>query len=347
MKTVYNAINDRLNDVDFAQIIKGFERCSFAIFGDEKAVIDGEMIDKPTQFVANSYAQYNDALVATFYHDFLPNEIDLASALIVHEMFHAFQFGKMDYRALLANNSEKNGVFYDYSAEAMTLKYNEVACLIEAYLNESEAAYQRFLSFRQLRQNRYPKEVQYENATEFIEGFATYVELKVLEQLDEKLFVKKVTEMIESLGNIEFYFSIRELSYAVGALMLLTMDKLKMNYDRVLQGESFIVDAYPFQYIEPEVKNRSDIDSLVSQKSMENQAAVAQFFSESHCKITFDEVVGYNPMCIRRSGDKLLVKYLVFIKEGGVERPLNGDFCLVCDDNHDVVELYKSGDLNG
>jgi len=338
---VYKSINDRLDDIKFSQIVNGFNRCSFAIFNDEKAVIDGKTIDKPCQFVANSVADYNGSLVATFYHEFLPNDLDKATALIVHEMFHAFQFGKMDYKMLLMNNNEKNGFFYDYSIDAITLKYNEVKCLIDAYLNGSKEDYRRFLSVRKLRQDKYPKALLYENATEFIEGSATYVELKALEQLDENLFIKKITNTIESLGNIESYFSIRELCYEVGALMLLTLDKLKIDLSKVIQGESFISDAYIYDYIEPEIESRVEIKDLVKKKAMENKASVDQFFSKNYCKIDYDEVIGYNPMGVIRCENKLLVKFLVVIKVDGEERTLNGDFCLIFDDNKKCIELYK------
>ncbi len=344
MREIYELINERLDDINFAQIVNGFTRCSFSIFDDEKAIINGETIDKPSQFVANSAAEYKGDLVATFYSAFLPKELNKATALIVHEMFHAFQFGKMDYNDLLMNNSEKMGVFYEYTIDNITLKYNEVRCLIDAYLNGSEEDYKRFLSFRSYRQIRYPKEIMYENATEFIEGFATYVEWKALEQLDENVFVKVVEETINLLENIESYFSIRELSYRVGALMVLTLDQLKIGFENVIQGNSFISDSYIFDYEEPEIKSVADINSFVKKKSMDNKRSVLQFFSMDYCKIDFDEVIGYNPMGTIRSGNTLLVKFLVIIKVGGVERHLNGNFCLICDDNKEFIELYKSID---
>lgn len=61
-----------------------------------------------------------------------------------------------------------------------------------------------------------------------------------------------------------------------------------------------------------------------------------------YCKIDFDEVIGYNPMGIIRSDNKLLVKFLIIIKVDKQERILNGDFCLICDDNREFIELYKS-----
>lgn len=86
MKNVYESIDGRLDDIDFTQIVDGFNRCSFALFDSEKAIIEGKIIDKPSQFVANSVAKYNNSLVATFYHKFLPKELDKATSLIVHEM---------------------------------------------------------------------------------------------------------------------------------------------------------------------------------------------------------------------------------------------------------------------
>ncbi len=345
MKNVYKSINDRLDDINFTRIVDGFNRCSFAIFNDDKAILDGEIMDKPSQFVANSVAKYNDSLVATFYHEFLPKELEKATSLIVHEMYHAFQFSKMDYRMLLMNHSEKEGVFYEYTVEAITLKYNEVMCLINAYLSGSEEDYGLFLSVRNLRQLKYPKELMYEKATEFIEGFATYVELMALEQLDENLFIKEVTEAIDSLRNIEFYFSIRELSYKVGAMMLLTLDKLKIDFDNVIQGNSFISDSYKYGYIEPKIERIVEIEEFVKNKSMESKTSIDLFFNKAYYKIEFDEVIVYNPMGLIRYEDKLLVKFLVIMKVDGKERTLNGNFCLVFDDNNECIELYKLKDV--
>ncbi|MBI9013113.1 MAG: hypothetical protein JEZ08_12845 [Clostridiales bacterium] len=345
MNNVYKSINSRLDDINFTRIVDGFDRCSFAIFDDEKAILDGEIMDKPSQFVANSVANYNDSLVATFYHEFLPKKLDKATSLIVHEMYHAFQYSKMDYKMLLINHSEKEGVFYEYTVEAITLKYNEIMCLINAYSSGNEEDYRLFLSVRNLRQLKYPKELMYEKATEFIEGFATYVELKALEQLDENLYIKEVTETIDSLRNIEFYFSIRELSYKVGALMLLTLDKLKIEFDNVIQGKSFISDFYSYDYIEPKIERIVEIEEFVTNKLMERKASIDLFFSKVYCKIEFDEVIVYNPMGLIRYENKLLVKFLVIIKVDGEERTLNGYFCLVFDDNNECIELYKLKDV--
>lgn len=345
MKNVYKSINDRLHDINFTQIVDGFNPCSFAIFDDETAVVDGEIIDKPSQFVANSVASYNDSSVATFYHKFLPKELDQATSLIVHEMYHAFQFSNSNYKMLLMNQSEKDGVFYAYNVDAITLKYNEVMCLINAYLNGSVEDYKLFLSVRNLRQLKYPKELMYEKVTEFIEGFATYVQFMALDQLNETLFIKEVTESIDSLRDIDSYFSIRELSYKVGGLMLLTLDKLKINYDNVIQGKSFISDSFKYDYIEPKIEKKEEIKEFVRKKSLENKTSIDLFFSKAYCKIEFDEVIVYNPMGLIRYEDKLLVKFLVIIKVDGEECTLNGEFCLVFDDNYECIELYKLKDV--
>ncbi len=337
----YKSINDRLNNINFNQIINGFKRCTFAIFDNQKAVIDGKVIAKPSQFVANSVADYNDNLVATFHHDFLPKDLNKATALIVHEMYHAFQFGKMKYQAPFINNNEQDGIFYDYSVDTLTLKYNEVICLIGAYLNKSKEDYHKFLSIRKLRKDKYPQAVQYENATEFIEGSATYVELKALEQLDNKRFNKEIAKTMESLKNIEFYFSIRELSYKVGALMLLTLDELNIDYSDVIKGKMFISEACACNYVKPKIENKPEIKQMIKEKNAINKVAVEQFFSKDHYKINYDEIVGYNPMGITRYKNKLLVKYLVIIKVNGKQQTLNGDFCLIFDDNKECVKLYQ------
>lgn len=341
LKEIYKSIKGRLIDINFSQIVDGFSPCSFALFDDEKAILDGKMIDKPSEFLANSVATYKDTLVATYYYEFLPKELDRATSLIVHEMYHAFQYGKMDYKMLLMNHSEKEGVFYDYTVDGITLKYNEVMYLIKAYLKTSEKDYRRFLWVRHLRQLKYPKEVKYEEVTEFIEGFATYVEIMALKQLDETLYIKEVTRTIDSLRNFKGYFSIRELSYKIGALMLLSLDQLKIDFKNVIQGKAFISDACAWDDLEAKIESIDEIQASVTSRNMENKTSVDLFFSKAYFKIEFDEIIGYNPMGLIRYEDKLLVKYLVFIKKDGNEHTLNGDFCLVFDDNKSWVELYK------
>ncbi len=345
MKNVYKSIDSRLDDIDFTQIVDGFNRCSFALFDSEKAIVEGKIIDKPSQFVANSVAKYNNSLVATFYHKFLPKELDKATSLIVHEMYHAFQFGKSDYKKLLINHSEKDGVFYNYSVDAITLKYNEVIYLINAYCSGCEDDYLLFQAVRNLREQKYPKELMYEKATELIEGFATYAELMTLKQLDEKIFIEEIKEMIDSLKNIDFYFSIRELSYKVGALMLFTIDKEKNNFDDFIQGKSFISDSYKCDDKEPIIERIDGIEELVTNKLKESKTSIDLFFSKSYYRIEFDEIIVYNPMGLIRYEDKLLVKFLVIIKIGGEEHTLNGEFCLIFDDNNECVELYQLKDM--
>lgn len=340
MIDVYRRINDRLDTINFNEIINGFRPCSFALFDEERAVIDCMTIDKPKQFVANTVADYKGALVATYYYDFLPKNLDRATALIVHEMYHAFQFGEMDYKKSLMNTSEKNGMFYDYTVETLTLKYTELMCLIDAYLNKSEEDYGRFLWVRKLRKDKFPKALHYEQATEFIEGSATYAELKALEQLDTNLFKEAVSQAIDALRNVESYFFIRELSYKVGALMFLTLDALTIDFDKVIEGHSFIDECYICDDLEVEIKSKLEIKDLVEKKTMENKAFIDAFFSKDYCKIDFDEVIAYNPMGVIRCEDKLLVKFLVVIKVAGKEETLRGDFCLGFDDNKECVQLY-------
>jgi len=259
-------------------------------------------------------------------------------------MFHVFQFCNSDFMGLFSEHSEDSGLFYDYSSDNISMKYNEVMFLLSAYINSSKEDYIKFLTTRSLRSKLYSKEVMYEKVTETIEGFATYVELLVLKQLNKPLFEHSLTDLIENLKDKDNYFSMRELSYDVGALLLITMNKFNIDFNGVLLGKSFISDLCCFEYIKPNIEEIEEIKDIASKRSLDNQKAVNDFLSSGVQEVKFDRLIGYNPMGAKRFNDKVLIKYLVIVIIDGIEQSLNGSFCLVCDNNYDWIKLYKKNE---
>jgi len=339
----HEAISRQVKGLDFEALLEGFNPNQFALFDHTKAVIDGQLIDKPKTFLANSVADYEGHLVATFFYDFLPQSLDLATGLIVHEMFHAYQFGQKDYTTLLEGHSEQAGTFYDYKSMNLTLKYNEVMWLIKAYEKNDRQAYGHFLAIRQQRKDQYPQGVLYEEATELIEGAATYVELQTIRQLNQDLFCKQVKETLDALKSYDAYFAIRELSYQVGALIMLTLDRFKIDLKPAIEGEVFLSDLYDYEAQDLEIESYTDLERLVVEKEKAKNLALEDFFNEAHHELSFDGLLGYNPMGLLRSGNRVLVKFLVMIQVGGEEVSVNGTFCLIYDDQGRCERIYKAG----
>jgi len=47
LKKIYDSISKKIDEVDFNEIVNGFDCCSYALFNEDIAIIDGREIVKP------------------------------------------------------------------------------------------------------------------------------------------------------------------------------------------------------------------------------------------------------------------------------------------------------------
>lgn len=174
MKTLYEKVNRRLEQIDFEALWPGFHPFPFALYDGTHAVLDGCLTDCPETFRGNTAVIFQGQPTAIWnIGSNLPgDDIRLASEL-VHEMFHAFQMERNEKRFpndLILASAE-------LSSEYLALKAEEYRCLTEP------DGLPRFRALREMRRAVNGGYIQEEFLTETIDGMAQYVELCALEQL--------------------------------------------------------------------------------------------------------------------------------------------------------------------
>lgn len=239
LQDIYHEINNRIQAIEFDHLWDGFKKYPFAVYNDEAVCLNGELIPKTDEFIANTAILYENQWIAIFKVDGTEN-LDEISSLIVHEMFHAFQLENKEERF----PNELDSLFkYEYTPENLSGKFLENQMLYHLLKNKDTDLWFKFLANKNRRKNTNPYSYEYEAKVEQIEGTANYIELKSLKILNETLYNKKLEKMTASLLNVDSLFPIRIGLYDSGALLLTVMDELNINFDRSFSRIPFAISV--------------------------------------------------------------------------------------------------------
>ena len=80
----------RISALDFAQLWPGFHPYRFALYDEDTVFFNGTFFSRTADFVGNTAIVYQGEPIAIWNLEEVP-DINVLSAKIVHEMFHAFQ----------------------------------------------------------------------------------------------------------------------------------------------------------------------------------------------------------------------------------------------------------------
>lgn len=177
----YQEIDKRLSRIDFPLLFRGFHRFPFALYDETRAYFDGEMTDKPAEFLGNTSVLFRGMHTAIWNLAELTMDFDTLTAKIVHEMLHAYQNSSgetrwADERAAL--------VKYRYEAANVSARLGEADAMEKCLSEYAPETFTRLLALRRARADRFPYAYDYESRIEQIEGSAHFVELAALAQLD-------------------------------------------------------------------------------------------------------------------------------------------------------------------
>ena len=212
----YTQIKDKLDVLVFDDLWPGFKRYGFALYNDTQVILNGEILPKTEEFLANTAIQFHGEYIAIWS---LTEEMDadvLASS-IVHEMFHAWQ---MDMKESRFPNELEALTKYEYTPAYLRIKWQEnklLSVLCEKY---GAAIYEEFLSLRKWRMTRFPYQYRYECGVEVIEGSAKFVELQALAKLNHGMYQRALAECVGRTRDINNLMPVRVLCYDIGAMLL-------------------------------------------------------------------------------------------------------------------------------
>lgn len=334
----YKEIEKRVAKVDFSALWEGFSPLRFAVYTNQECYFDGHYIEKTDAFCANTSINFNGEAIAIWNISEEPKDMDILSASMIHEMFHAFQLNRGECRFA----DEREALFqYRYSVGNLSAKYEE-AVFMKAVLEGSDpSAYSRLLSLRKMRADRYPYEYGYEARLEQIEGTANFVEANALAQLNPKKGQLAWQSILDRICRPESYFPIRRISYGTGAAAIACLQKCSdINY------ELFTRQPFAFEMI-----SAANADDIRVPDNIEMEKCLHRYFAETHRIIEAavrknDRVlngkyplISVNIWDARREGNHITSNHFLMYKDGEEQKTIYGNFVIEVDADYNVLTV--------
>lgn len=341
MKDLYQEVKRRLEKIDFESIWHGFHLYPFALYTQDEAILDECIISTPDCFCGNTTVFYNQRWIAIWNIGLEPfDKLDLLTASLVHEMFHAFQM------------ENKEGRFpNDLTLLSTILTPESLAWKIEErmYLAKEESFF-KFFSARSERKKNYP--LHEEELLETIEGMAQYVELCALKQLSESLFTRRFTQCQNRLNDPKQAINIRRSGYDSGAMMLWYAKESGLNIYHLINQETRSIFEFLLQQvtdIEDDLSyseaNLKSAIYLLDEQTKKQNSEIEKFMNNSLDKVEGPfRICGYDPMNMFRQQDLFYSRSFIMLKDSNGEmRKIQGEALLNMERDSDnlVLSYFK------
>ena len=320
LQKIYRDVDEILKKVDFQQIAPGFRRYRFAVYTEKEICLDGQMMPYHEQFMGNTSLDYNGEYIAIWNVGFDPIEdMEQLAASMVHEMFHCHQNTLGEKRF----PSDLKLLCYPDDADNFTKKYNENCALADAYERGDKEAFARFAAIRAARMGKYPDMVREELKAEMLEGAAEYAGLKALRMIAPEKFERKVQEYLRRLrAENEQQFDIRRISYFVGAVYFLCMERFGYETRSEIDSELAVYEQNPITpAAEFTVKPCLFMETAYAKLNEERAKVIEEHIAASEYTQCSGVICGYDPMNMFRVGNRIYCKHFVFLKIGDAVQP--------------------------
>lgn len=341
MQTLRNKINERLDQLNFEQLWTGFKRYDFALYNEKTVYFEHHEIPIDHRFKANTTIQYDNHYIAIWRLDQTENiDIDILTANLVHEMYHAHQMTLAETRCY----SDLEGLKAPRLLANFNLKHLEYKTLIQAVqtecLTEKATIFNDFISTRKHRKKLIGTYMDYENAMETIEGCAEYITLSVLKMINPAVYEKQKEVMCDRLMDLgDSLFDVRRMAYDSGAIICLLASELNMDVLKPIgQNHQYIFDQLPLNKKNKEIilprnsvsQIQTNYKTYIKKLELEvNRVISNRKTSENTGEFEFR---GYDPMNMVRFEDKILHKSFVGISSDGDVRFLEGPVVTIIED---------------
>jgi len=301
LQETYTAIVKRMEQIDFGKLWPGFHSFSFGLFDETNACTDGSVMNRPDEFHANTAIEYDGSLLAIWNLTEEDSDIDLLSANIIHEMFHAYQMEQGEKRF----GDDLQAMMHPAEQEVLLLKHTENQLLLQSLDNVS--AFGHFIQLRRCRRSMAEEAVNYELAIETIEGMAEYVGLKALKQIAPEKYQQKLKKYIENLKDVSHLLDARKLAYSSGVVLLLTAETVGFSVFHQLGSEKRNI----FEIISDQVSDESSqlLQKCMNDQYCEREKKIQNVLQHSTMMEGRFEIRGYDPMNMFRQGDYIYGKH--------------------------------------
>lgn len=337
LKDKYYEVKEYVDKVDFSKLWKGFKPLRFALYNQSECFFDGEYIEKTDNFIANTSINYNGEYIAIWNVMEEVDPIILASKMI-HEMFHGFQMLNNESRFPNEIDALYN---YQYNDENLSIKLEENKLLVKLLDSFNNDDYNKLLKYRSFRLNKYNYEYLYESKIEQIEGSANYVELRCLKQLDNNLYLDKLSSLKERILNKDNYLPIRILSYDIGALLINILNENNISFDDDFSDKPFsisLVENISNEDIEVNKSFTNEInnyylnaESIINDAILKNEIIASGNFN----------ILGVNVYNAIYYNNYIVSTFFVMYEDNGENKIEYGNFVIETNADHLASKIYK------
>ena len=301
MRFFYEEVRRKLDTVDFEKIYPGFHRFPFALYNDETVWLENREI--PQQgFYGNTAIEFEGRRIAIWHvdEDIDSIDLDVFTANIVHEMFHAFQ---EEQQMNVNSPNDMKIMMYPDDVDNYLLKQHENTMIADAVYVCGQAKtelYRTVLALRELRRKQIGDFIDQEYLIEQWEGMAESCGLLALKQLDPAKYAKKLADYCGIIKRGDFLFDVRRNAYYTGTLMRFLKDELG--------------------------NGQSEISNKLANKLDEQNVAIRSFLLSDRTRIEAEGFIcGYDPMNQFRVGDRILAKNMINIMVNGEVHAIKGE----------------------
>lgn len=347
------SIRERMREERFQSIWPDFKPYPFAFFDRENVYLcghpnpPGHFAEKggvhvgpwDPRFVANTFIELEREPTAILDLSTVRPDMEPARlfAMIVHEMFHAYQ-KSMDYRRW---SNEWLYMVYPQLKENIAHRIAERRALLRALLeknsDEKRNRAAEFIGHREYRRALIKECLDYELGHESYEGLAFYVESKAFEQESGKgkeavleIFFEDFEEQSGTL------YHLRRSCYAAGMAIARLLDDLFPGWQgEFLETSGYLYDFFaekigrtePISDTDPEAEKQAA--RLLEQELTERDREFDQFYSQDGYLVQIKgnlTIAGFDPMNLLPKGELLLHKRMLKFssnnKEYFLEQPV-------------------------
>ncbi len=334
LTALHRAVARKLNQVDFSTLWPGFAPCPFALYTDEavcmgKARLQGETsFPWDSRFRGNTAIPYENGFAAIWdvERDFTGDGTEntaLLAANLVHEMFHAYQYGAGESRF----PEDIITLDYPFSGENFAAKWKENKLIAAAFQANTPAQGQETLAracaLRRQRAGLIGADmILCESLSETAEGMAEYAGTLALGQLDPDSAQRRVEEYAAKLLNLSpLLFDIRRISYFSGALLLLAAHRAGIDFAHDISREKvpvfdLLAEKLPLMpeepLPEPEEALLTGMEAAMALRRRETE----DFLAQNPPKTEGDfAITGYDPMNMRKIDGWIYCAHFVALTE--------------------------------
>lgn len=336
----YSEVKRRLDALDFSALWRGFHPLPFALYDENACFFDGAYVEKTDEFTANTTIEYRGGHIAIWNMETAPEDFDVLASKLAHEIFHAFQEESGESRWANEMDALAN---YRNSAENITGRLREAACMRAILRDGEHARFAELLALRKARAERFPYEYDYESRVEQLEGSAQYVELRALELLDGKKAARAWEALWESLADPARYVPARMISYSTGTAFLACI-RACSEYDvEAFTPVPFAQGALAGAYgAAPETAADPRAAEAVAAYEAETRAIIDAALRKNRVVLRGAyPLVSLNVATARRSGRYAVSWFFVMYRDAGALRTLRGDFVVELDEAGNIAAVYE------